>query len=181
MLYKCSMTEFLSSLHPKMVHFPVALLFTAGFLELIAMVCRKKFIENAALLLLILGVVSSIAALLTGEQAALQAKELMEVNSPAYKFYLSEIQKHEDSATLVVWIFTFLLLLRGWMFIKITVRRQIVRSSGLIKIISAVLVLTGFYFLYLTGELGGRLVYKHGIGTELFKPADELRDSIGKE
>lgn len=113
------MTEFLSSLHPKMVHFPVALLFTAGLLELLFLIIRKRFISDAALLLLFIGVFTSLAALVTGEQAALQARELMQSTSPGYQHYLLEIERHEDAATIVVWVFTLLLILRGWLFIKI--------------------------------------------------------------
>lgn len=172
------MTEFLSSLHPKMVHFPIALLFTAGVLELVKLFFPNKTISNTSLLLLAIGVLSSIAALITGEQAALQARELMAHGTPAYNLYLSEIEKHEDAATLVVWVFTLLLILRGWLFIKTDIRKQKVKSAVVLKVLSLLLLFTGFYFLYMAGEHGGRLVYKHGIGTKLFNPEKELKDSL---
>lgn len=174
-----AMTEFLSSLHPKLVHFPVALLFTGGLLELVAVISGKKIWSNTALLLLGLGVISSIAALISGEQAALQAKELMTAGSPAYSLYTGEIEKHENAATMVVWVFTLLLFIRGWMFIKLDIRKQTLNAAGFLRILSVLLVLTGFYYLYLTGEFGGNLVYKHGIGTELFNPEEVLKDSVG--
>lgn len=37
------------------------------------------------------------------------------------------------------------------------------------------------YFLYQAGDLGGRLVYKHGIGTELFKKGVNQQDTLGTE
>lgn len=172
------MTEFLSSLHPKMVHFPIALLFTAGLLELIALFFPNKTIINTALILLGIGLISSIAALITGEQAALKAKELMSPESPAYLLYSTEIEKHEDAATLVIWVFTLLLILRGWIYIKTNIRKQKVSSAGVLRAVSVLLILTGFYFLYQAGELGGQLVYKHGIGTELFNPEGAVKDSL---
>lgn len=175
------MTEFLSSLHPKMVHFPVALLFTAGLLELLFLIIRKRFISDAALLLLFIGVFTSVAALVTGEQAALQAREMMKSTSPGYQHYLLEIERHEDAATIVVWVFTLLLILRGWLFIKIRVRKQTISSLSYLKVIIVLLTIAGMYFLYQAGDLGGRLVYKHGIGTELFKEGVNQQDTLGTE
>jgi uncharacterized membrane protein len=38
-----------------------------------------------------------------------------------------------------------------------------------IKIIFVILAIVGCYFVYETGEHGGKLVYKYGIGTDIIK------------
>jgi len=40
--------EFIAQLHPKIVHFPIALLLTYAFLETLGAVWRKEFISKAA-------------------------------------------------------------------------------------------------------------------------------------
>ena len=63
-------TNFLAEIHPKVVHFPIALLTTYSILEIIGIIFNKEFITKSALLILCLGVVTAFIAVLTGNQAA---------------------------------------------------------------------------------------------------------------
>ena len=63
-------TNFLAEIHPKVVHFPVALLTTYSILEIIGIIFNKEFVTKSALLVLCLGVVTALIAVLTGNQAA---------------------------------------------------------------------------------------------------------------
>jgi uncharacterized membrane protein len=61
-----------------------------------------------------------------------------------------------------LWYFSALLVLRT----IFTLRKKF---SGKIKLIIVLLALIGGLLVYQTGELGGNLVYKYGIGTKLIK------------
>ncbi|MHB9014432.1 MAG: DUF2231 domain-containing protein, partial [Ignavibacteriaceae bacterium] len=61
--------EFLAQLHPKIVHFPIALLSTYVLLEIIGVVFKRDFFSKAAHLILLLGVLGALAAVFTGNQA----------------------------------------------------------------------------------------------------------------
>jgi uncharacterized membrane protein len=43
------------------------------------------------------------------------------------------------------------------------------KFTGYIKYIVVLIALVGCYFVYQTGEHGGKLVYKYGLGTDLKK------------
>ncbi len=45
--------DFLAELHPKVVHFPIALLLTYAILELVGIVFKKEFYQKTAHLLLL--------------------------------------------------------------------------------------------------------------------------------
>jgi uncharacterized membrane protein len=61
--------DFLAGLHPKVVHFPIALLLTYILCELIGVIFKKDFFSKTAHLLLLLGVIGAVAAVLTGNLA----------------------------------------------------------------------------------------------------------------
>ena len=69
--------DFLAGLHPKIVHFPIALLSAYALLEIIGIVFKNEFLSKTAHLFLFLGVLGALAAVLTGNQAE-EAAELLE-------------------------------------------------------------------------------------------------------
>jgi uncharacterized membrane protein len=145
--------EFLAELHPKVVHFPIALLLTYVILEIIGIVFRKEFYQKAAHLLLFIGVIGAFFAVLTGNQAY-----------SAYQYWndsSSELfNEHQTFANLVVWYFTGMLVLRTYLVVK-------KKFSLTYKYSVLALALFGCYLIYQTAEYGGDLVKKFGVGTEL--------------
>lgn len=144
--------EFLAAFHPKVIHFPIAFLLGYFLFELLGIVFKREFLSKAAHLLLLLGVLGALASVMTGRQAEetfeywnKQSGELME--------------EHEMFANLTFWYFTGILVLRTF----VTFKNKFV---GIVKYVILVLALVGVYFIYQTGEYGGRMVYEHGIGTE---------------
>jgi uncharacterized membrane protein len=145
--------ELLAELHPKVVHFPIALLLTYVILEIIGIVFRKEFYQKAAHLLLFIGVIGAFFAVLTGNQAY-----------SAYQYWndsSSELfNEHQTFANLVVWYFTGMLVLRTYLVVK-------KKFSLTYKYSVLALALFGCYLIYQTAEYGGDLVKKFGVGTEL--------------
>ncbi len=145
--------------HPQVVHFAIALFIVYVFLELIGTIFKKDFFSKSAHLILLLGVLAGLAAVFTGNQAFDIANKLKDhgVNIP-----VKAINNHEDAANLVVWYFTILLVIRTFLVLK-------KKFTGYIKYIIVILALTGAILVYRAGALGGELVYKYGVGTDLIK------------
>jgi uncharacterized membrane protein len=154
--------EFLAQFHPKVVHFPIALLLLYVLLESIGIIFKKEFYQKAAHLVLFLGVLGALAAVLTGEQA----EEAFEYFNKASGELM---EKHEYYANLTIWYFAILLVLR-------TVAVLGKKFTGIITYVFLVLALTGVYFVYWTGEMGGDMVYKHGVGTQYKIQMEEMED-----
>ncbi|MCE1188120.1 MAG: hypothetical protein LWX56_03180 [Ignavibacteria bacterium] len=163
--------EFLAQFHPKIVHFPIALFITYAFLEATAVVWKKDFIRNAAFLLLGLGVLSALAALFTGNQAASMAEKWDEAGVKVISAIPFQVMRHhEEWATITTWWFTGLLILRVLVYLYIQRKNRYPQFKVFAFPIIAILALVGCYFLFETGEHGGHLVYKKGVGTELIRP-----------
>jgi uncharacterized membrane protein len=152
--------EFLAGLHPKMVHLPIALLLTYSFLEIVGAILKKETFLQAAYIILILGVISAVGAVLTGNQADEIAELWFDkgVNIP-----LSAISNHENYATISLFLFAGILILRTYLVIK-------KKFQGVIIYLFVILALIGSYFIIQTGLKGGQLVYNHGVGTDIIKP-----------
>ena len=147
-------TSFLAEIHPKVVHFPVALLTTYAFLEIIGIVFKKEFISNSALLILCLGVVTAFFAVLTGNQAATDfifwtddSKALLDI--------------HQTYATYLLWFSVILCALRIYFVIK----KKFISFTQYLFILFAIVIL---FLVYETGTHGGNLVKKYGVGTDFF-------------
>ena len=155
--------EFLSQLHPQIVHFPIAFLVIYALLEITGIISKKEFFQKAAYLFLFLGVLSAVAAVITGNQAAEIASNWKGKGAEIPTGLISE---HEEYATITLWYFTGLLVLRTYLFVK-------KKFGGIVKYLFILLTVIGLYFIYQTGYHGGKLVYDHGVGTELKK--DEIK------
>jgi uncharacterized membrane protein len=159
--------EFLSNLHPQIVHFPIAILILYAVFELIGIISKKDSLQKTAHLLLAIGVLTAIAAVLTGNQAAELVKLKLSTN------FESLIEEHETFATITLWYFFATLVLRTYLILK-------KKFNGVYKYLFIPIVLVGVYFIYQTGNHGGKLVYKYGIGTEvmqndIIKPINEIK------
>lgn len=144
--------ELLAEFHPKVVHFPIAFLLGYVLLEFLGVILKKEFLSKAAHLLLFFGVLGAFAAVLTGRQA-----------EEAFEYWNKEssnlLEEHELYATITQWYFAGLLAVRTFLsFNK--------KFVGVFKYIILVLAIIGVYFVFETGEHGGKMVYEHGIGTK---------------
>jgi uncharacterized membrane protein len=156
--------EFLSGLHPRIVHFPVAFFILYFFLEASGIIFKKDYMLKAAYLILIAGVFTALLAVLTGNQAYNVAKLLSNNKSDLNDL----IELHEEYATITVWYFSFVLIFRTYLLVKKKFWDSINSRTGKLKFVFVALGLIGCYIIYMTGIHGGDLVFKHGIGTQLF-------------
>lgn len=144
--------EFLAEFHPKVIHFPIAFFLAYVLLESIGAIFKKEFYSKAAHLFLFFGVLGALAAVLTGNQA-----------EDAFEYWNKQssdlVEEHELFATITLWYFTGLLVLRTFVTLK-------KKFSGVLTYAFVVLAIVGAYFVFHTGDLGGQMVYKHGVGTE---------------
>ena len=151
--------EYFAGWHPQVVHFAIALLIVYVLLELVGIIFNRDFFSKAAHLILFLGVLAGLVAVLTGNQAFQVAAKLKD---QGIKIPLNAINQHEDAANLVVWYFTILLVIRTFLVLR-------KKFIGYIKYIFIVFALIGSFLVYRAGDLGGKLVYKYGVGTDFIK------------
>lgn len=144
--------EFFADLHPKVIHFPIALLFTYAILDILGIILKKEFLLKTAFLLLSLGVVSAFIAVITGNQAA-EAFPDWETGS------IEVLNMHQTFASIIMWGSTLFLILRTALVAK-------KKFSGWIRYLFLLFSLSLFFLIYKTGEYGWEMVTKYGIGTD---------------
>jgi uncharacterized membrane protein len=151
-------TNFLAEIHPKVVHFPIALLTTYSLLEIFGVIFKNEFISKTALLILCLGVLSAFFSVFTGNQAA-----------NFFSFWNEEsrnlLNEHESFATYLLWSSAIICALR----IFVTVKKKFRTVIKLLFVVAAFLLL---YLVYETGIRGGDLVKKYGVGLNLESDAE---------
>ena len=137
--------------HALIVHLPIGLLVTAVVADLVALLPRDPArVVTVATGLYLAGTVTLVAAYLTGRSAA------PEVYTPGMAHAV--VTRHWDSALWCVWYFG--LLATG----RVALRFAALAPRRTITAVLAVAALAGLLLLTNTAELGGRLVYEHGVG-----------------
>lgn len=134
-------------LHPMLVHFPIALLFTSVLFDAAGAWFKRDPFRGGALWLLILGLLGGVAAAIAGGWAE-EAAEKAGIAE-------SMIETHETLAFVTLGIFGVLLLMR------LVIRNQFTRKSLVPYFLIAAI---GLGTLSATGHYGGDLVYKQGAG-----------------
>ncbi len=157
-------------LHPKLVHFPIALFSLGSILHIFRLFRNNELTLKVELIVLSTGLILSVFALLTGNMAATHFNE--HGAHLAAKHGLNSINElmelHESFATYT--IFNYSALLAGVFYIFVGNRKKSeIKNIGFIRLILVILSVAGLYFIYQTGVYGGELVYKHGVGTEFFR------------
>ena len=150
--------EFISSLHPLVIHFPIAFLLLYIILEIINLFLCSVQIKKMSLLILLLGVIGAIFSVITGNQSFQFLQTKLSLN----QLHNSMIEQHEYFATLTIWYFFGILTFQIFNFLK---RKNEVKKQYLFIIFAAI----GLFLLFKTASKGGMLVYEFGIGTDLFK------------
>lgn len=148
--------EFLSGLHSKVIHFPIAFFILYFLFETSGIILKKDFLTKAAFIVLVLGVIFSVLSVLTGNQAHEAVKTSLQNNG-----LTSLIEQHEQLATITLWFYFFVLIFRTYL----TVNKKF---DGKMRYAFILLGLIGCVLIYVTSIYGGELVYKYGVGTDLF-------------
>ena len=135
--------EFFASIHPKVVHFPLAFLMVYPIIELLALITKKQFFINSANLFLLIGTLGAFLAVFTGNQAYSEIKNWSKTG-------LEIFNSHQMFANYTMWFFTGLLALRVYLSIKKKINYKTI-------LIMFILSIVGCYFVYQTGNYGGKL------------------------
>ena len=137
----------MENVHPLVVHFPIALLLTALFLDGLALALKRPGIHRAALWNLCFGTMGAAAAVLTGLQAAQIAK---------HSFAIHQVMGLHEKLGIATLILGLLVL--GWRLFR---RDRLPTRARLVTLI-VMLAMAGT--LSYGAHLGGRLVYEFGVG-----------------
>lgn len=140
--------DWIPNIHPLIVHFPIALLVAAVFVDAVRLFKKDNWLHKTAVTLYTTGTVGLAAAFLSGRNAI----ETVSVTGSA----LPVAATHEDWALNTLLFFSIFTIVRFITFWKDLEKKRIL----------SVFVLLGFAgtgMLWYTGDLGGQLVYKHGV------------------
>jgi len=141
------MLESLMPLHPKLVHFPVALFVTALALEALSYFFKKETLHQSAVIVYVL---AALTAPLTAWAGHLE-EERLNLHHPL-------MERHETVALLTTWISLVSLPLLG--LIQKKWRRYFRAVFFVFLLITAGLVV-------ITAHWGGQMVYVYGVGVDL--------------
>ena len=143
--------EWAPSIHPMIVHFPIALLFAAGVADLVSVAPgRLSWLRRTTVALYAAGAVAALIAMRSGQVAA-GALQL----PPAAQAILHD---HEEWGERTVWYFGILALVR----LVAMWRDHQVRLP--LRAVLLALGLGGLLLVLETGEHGAQLVFQQGVG-----------------
>jgi len=146
----------MESLHPLVVHFPIALLLTALALDALALLLRRPSLHRVALWNLCLGTAGAAVAVLTGLRAAEVARHSFDIHR------IMELHRKLGIAT--VSLGSLLVAWRLWRRDRLTSRSRL-----LVLLLMLAMGSTLAYGAY----LGGRMVYEFGVGGSFGIPAPD--------
>lgn len=152
--------RWMGSLHPALIHFPIALLLLAVALEAVGFIRRDTRFVWSARICLIVGIVSALFAFVCGNFA-----ELWAVRSGVHE---DAVEYHEFLATITSWLFVGL---TAWRLLMRPETRRVWLGLWIAaaSFAGALLVVTGYY--------GGILTYQHGAAVQnigmLQNPTDD--------
>jgi uncharacterized membrane protein len=135
----------LITLHPKLVHFPIAMIYLAIFFEFLFLFYKKEYFGMFSIWLFYRGLIAAFMAAFSG----LLSENTLGHGSPNHE----EIHTHRNwmLATLVLWM---IVALAG--FFR--------RKSGRIRKYFIAALLAVMTLLTIGVDKGGKLVYEYGVG-----------------
>lgn len=162
--------EWAPNVHPMIIHFPIALLFTAAFIDTISMVLKKQgFWLTTAHFLYALGALGTLAAWFSGKQAGDSVFLPTDANAL--------LTEHSDLGHYTLYFFVIFAVLRAVLFVTKLDSRTFIRAGVY------VLGLGGLVLLLETADHGAEMVYKYGVGVQAVEHATPtvpvLTDSTG--
>ena len=141
------MRTIMQTIHPLIVHFPIALLLTTVAVELFAVLLRRPNLHAVSLWNHVLGAVAAGGAVLSGLQAEKVAKH-------SYEIY-EIMERHEKLGIVTLVLAAVTAVWRLW-------RRD--KLSGKERAACVALLLIMVATIVIGAHLGGDLVYEFGVG-----------------
>ena len=136
--------EMLYPIHPKLVHFPIALMISAMGMQGLGCLLRKNFLRNGAWLMFILGVLSIPVIVWSG----LAEADRLHLNHPV-------LTAHKQFAFAAMW------LSLGVLPVLWIIRS---RNNKVFQIVFLITLIIVSSLLGLGAHQGGRMVYEYGVG-----------------
>lgn len=137
----------MENIHPMIVHFPIALLWAAWWVETLALLLKKPAWHRIALWNLGLGAVGAGSAVLTGRVAGATAKRSLEIHQV--------MELHERLG------FAVLAMALGILGLRLF---QKDRLSGRVRWLAWWVLAAICGIITFSAHLGGRMVYEYGVG-----------------
>jgi uncharacterized membrane protein len=138
------MIEQLLPLHPKLVHFPIALFSTALILDILSRAFRKEKLHDTAVVIYAVGVLFTPIVVWAG----LWEQQRLNLHHPV-------LEQHKMYGFITMWL-SLVSLPMLWFVKK--------KSSQMFKIVFTCVLLSLSVLVTVTGYLGGRMVYEYGAG-----------------
>lgn len=147
------------SLHVVVIHFPLAFIAFAPLLDLACLVSRQRvWLDRAAGAMYLIGTLGAGAAYLTGQRAA----DAVVTLTPAAESVLADHEAQAVLTLIALSVATLLRLLVTWLGRD---DRRI--RIGVFRLLALPVAIAALAMLALTADLGGSLVYEHGVGVEI--------------
>ncbi len=144
--------EWMSNIHPLIVHFPIALLVMAILADFLSLILKRfSWIRPAALWLYVFGALGTIGAYITGKQAA----DVVHFPSAAY----SVVARHADLALYTMLFFS------GYALVRLFIAYKKWDQKNVVAIILFLVAAVASGLIQQTAERGGELVFRYGVGT----------------
>lgn len=140
-----------TNLHAMIIHFPIALILVGFVFEIIGVFSNKLFFKNIAFYLLLIGVLGTITAYISGSYAG-EGIEVGALQLP--------IELHEQAAVISLYLAIITALFKLVVF-------YFKYDSKEINWIGFILFAVLTFSVVGTCYLGGELVYSYGAGVEL--------------
>jgi uncharacterized membrane protein len=165
--------EWAPNIHPLLIHFPIGILLLAIFMNAVSFFISEEFWDELKTsLLYVLGTISTVVAYYTGTWAADQVFLPAEAQGV--------LNEHAGWAEWTLWFFV------GYMILRLILHGVHLMHQQQIRALLLFLALPGLFFLYETGEYGGKMVYGYGVETdqlvqvetEMDQAADTTRDVV---
>ena len=133
-------------LHPKVIHFPIALFIGAMGMEVLSLIFKKDNLHRTAFHMYIFATVITPFVVITG----LQEAEHIHLGHPILTI-------HRNFALLTMWV-SLVSLPILWL-----AKRE---GEKVLRIIFIIFLLMLATFVSIAGHNGGRMVYEYGVGVE---------------
>ena len=140
------MPDFLQLVHPKVVHFPVALFMTALGLDLAGLIFKRESFHKTAVQIYVIAALMTPLVVRTGIWEAAR----LHLNHPV-------LEKHRMFALWTMW--ASLMSLPVLWFIK-------KKSQKFFRVFFVTFLIVTAGLVTVAGHNGGRMVYEYGVGVE---------------
>ena len=141
-----SSLPYVQLLHPRVIHFPIALFIGAMGMEVLSLLFKKDNLHRTAFHMYILATVITPFVVLTG----LQEAEHLHLGHPILTI-------HKNFGLLTMWT-SLISLPILWIVNK--------QNSKIFRVVFLVFLLIIATFVTVTGHNGGRMVYEYGVGVD---------------